>query len=117
MKSGILITKAYFQKRPFLARFGSGLGSGIELRRATVRVRFSVREWVGSTPAPRSDQEVLSARKREQPTAPKIRPANLLGELFSIFVILKSESLAFEISTEQYTFIFYSMTRSSIGTP
>ena len=27
------------------------------------------------------DQEVFSARKREQPTAPKIRATNLLGEL------------------------------------
>ena len=48
-----------------------------------VRVRVGVRErgWVGSMPVPRSDQKVLSARKREQPTAPKIRAANLVGEL------------------------------------
>ena len=49
-----------------------------------VRVRARVKGWVGSTPpVPLSDQDVLSARKREQPTAPKIRAANLLGELTS----------------------------------
>ena len=63
--------------RPFLVRFGSGLGSGLGL----VRVRVRARGWVGSTPVPLSDQEVLFARKREQATAPKIRAANLLGEL------------------------------------
>ena len=46
-----------------------------------VRVGARVRGWVGSAPVPLFDQEVLSARKRAQPTAPKIPPANLLGEL------------------------------------
>ena len=55
---------------PFWARVG-----------VRVRARARVRGWVGSTPVPLSDHEVLSARKREQPTAPKIRAANLLGEL------------------------------------
>ena len=36
------------------------------------RVTARVRGWVGSTPVPRSDQEELSARKRKQPTGPKI---------------------------------------------
>ena len=49
--------------------------------RVRVGVRVSVRGWVGSTPVPLSDQEVLSARKGEQPTAPNIRAATLLGEL------------------------------------
>ena len=51
-----------------------------------VRVRARVKGWVGSTPpVPLSDQDVLSARKREQPTAPKIRAANLLGELLASY--------------------------------
>ena len=49
--------------------------------RVRVRVRVRARGWVGSTRIPSSDQELLSARKRKQPTAPKIRAANLLGEL------------------------------------
>ena len=49
--------------------------------RARARVRARVRGWVfGSKPVPLSDQEVFSAREREQPTAPKIRAASLLGE-------------------------------------
>ena len=55
---------------------------GPVLVRVGVRDRVRVTGWVGSTtPVPLSDQEVLSARKREQPTAPKIRAVNLLGEL------------------------------------
>ena len=56
--------------RPFL------VGVGVR-----VRVRVRTRGWVGSTPVPRSYQEVLSAREREQPTAPKIRAANSFGNL------------------------------------
>ena len=69
----------------FLAHFWPVLGLGWDRIRVRVRVRVRVgvraRGWVGSTPVPLSDQEVLSARKREQPTAPTIRAANLLGEL------------------------------------
>ena len=46
-----------------------------------VRVGVRVRGWVGPTPVPLSDQEVLSAGKREQPTTPKTRAANLVDEL------------------------------------
>ena len=58
-------------------RFSPGLG-------VRVRIRVRAKGWVGSTPVPLSDQEVLSARKREQPTAPKIRATNLLGELIEV---------------------------------
>ena len=53
------------------------------------KVRFGgqiwarVRGWVGSMSVPLSDQEVLSARNSEQPTAPKVRAANMFGELKS----------------------------------
>ena len=50
--------------------FWSGLGLGLRFRRG-----------VGSTPVPRSHQEMLTARKREKPTAPKIRATRSLGEL------------------------------------
>ena len=56
--------------RPFWVRVG-----------VRVRVRARARRWVGTTPVPLSDQEVLFARKREQSTIPTIRAANLLGEL------------------------------------
>ena len=49
--------------------------------RVRVRVRARLWGWVGSTLVPLSDQEVLSARICEQPTAPKTRAANLIGEL------------------------------------
>ena len=55
---------------------------GVRVRvKVRVRVTFRARGWVSSTPVPLSDQEALSACKREQPTAPKIRAANLLSEL------------------------------------
>ena len=50
---------------PFWVRVGVRVRVG-------VGVRVRARGWVGSTPVPLSDQGVLSARKREQPTAPKI---------------------------------------------
>ena len=60
-------------------RLRLGLELGLRLR---LRLRLSgrVRGWVGSTSVPRSDQRFL-ARRREQPTAPNIRAANLLGKL------------------------------------
>ena len=57
-------------------------------RRRAVRARG----WVGSTPVPISHQVVLPARKREQPTAPKIRAANFLGEL-SLVGLRENEGL------------------------
>ena len=53
--------------RPFLARLGSGLGSGLGLGGG-----------LGLRPLPLSDQEVLSARKREQPNH---RPNDPGGQL------------------------------------
>ena len=62
--------KAAQRFSPVSRRFWSGLGLGLGFRRG-----------VGSTPVPRSHQERLTARKREKPTAPKIRATRSLGEL------------------------------------
>ena len=49
--------------------------------RVRVRAKVRARGWVWSTPGRLSDHEVIPAGKRERATAPKIRAANLLGEL------------------------------------
>ena len=73
--------------RPFLARFGPGLGLGFGLRGWGVRLYLSM-----------PPRKCFPAREREQPTAPKIRATKSLGEQTFSFakVSLKSYHLNVE---------------------